>query len=102
MGKHIRAVADNQELAKIRVLIQIDALICMVHRFLSCQRHIPWYNRRCPFEYGLQQIVMILSVTVLGGLGGIYGVMLAGLFLGFAMGWPLFVSQIIEQQLRLE
>ena len=42
---------------------------------------------------GWQQIVMILSVTVLGGLGSIYGVMLAGLLLGFAMEFGLlFVS----------
>jgi branched-subunit amino acid ABC-type transport system permease component len=96
MGKHIRAVADNQDLAKIRginpdkcsdlVWFIASSLAGLGGIFLGILGAVH-------LNMGWQQIVMILSVTVLGGLGSIYGVMLAGLLLGFAMEFGLiFVS----------
>jgi neutral amino acid transport system permease protein len=94
LGKNIRAVADNQELAKIRginpdrcsdlVWFIASSLAGLGGIFLGILGAVH-------LNMGWQQIVMILSVTVLGGLGSIYGVMLAGLLLGFAMEFGLLV-----------
>ena len=56
MGKHIRAVADNQELAKIRGINpdRCSDLVWFIASSLAGLGGIfPWYIRRCPFEYGL-------------------------------------------------
>ena len=95
-GKSIRAVADNEELARARgfnprrssdiVWFVATALAGLAGVFLGIVGSLHT-------QMGWQQIIMILAVTVLGGLGSIYGVMLASVVLAFGIEIGLtFVS----------
>jgi len=87
-GKCIRAVADNEELARARgfnprrtsdiVWFIASALAGLAGIFLGIVGSLHT-------QMGWQQIIMILAVTVLGGLGSIYGVMLASVVLAFGI-----------------
>lgn len=87
-GKSIRAVADNAELARIRgfdprrssnvVWFIASGLAALAGVFLGVLGSLH-------LQMGWQQSVIILAATVLGGLGSIYGVMLAAVLLGFGM-----------------
>ena len=87
-GKNIRAVADNPELSKVRgidpkrcsdiVWFIASSLAGLAGIFLGLIGSIH-------LEMGWQQTVIILAATVLGGLGSIYGVMLAAIILGLGM-----------------
>lgn len=87
-GKCIRAVADNEDLARARgfnprrtsdiVWFVATALAGLAGIFLGIVGSLHT-------QMGWQQIIMILAVTVLGGLGSIYGVMLASVVLAFGI-----------------
>jgi len=87
-GKSIRAVADNEDLARARgfnpgrssdiVWFIATALAGLAGVFLGIVGSLHT-------QMGWQQIIMILAVTVLGGLGSIYGVMLASVVLAFGI-----------------
>lgn len=88
VGKAIRAVADNFDLARVRgintdqtanyVWFIASAFAGLAGVFAgiigSIHTGMGWY-----------QILIILAATVLGGLGSLYGVMLASLLLGLGM-----------------
>jgi neutral amino acid transport system permease protein len=88
VGKSIRAVADNFDLARVRgfdprrtsdyVWFIASALagVAGVFSGIIGSLHL---------GMGWQQIIIILAATVLGGLGSIYGVMLASVLLGIGM-----------------
>jgi len=88
LGKSIRAVADNIDLARIRgfdprhssnvVWFVASGLAALAGVFLGVLGSLH-------LQMGWQQSVIILAATVLGGLGSIYGVMLAAVVLGFGM-----------------
>ncbi|WP_169833468.1 branched-chain amino acid ABC transporter permease [Methylobrevis pamukkalensis] len=95
-GKSIRAVADNEDLARVRgfdprrtsdiVWFVATALAGLAGVFLGIVGSLHT-------QMGWQMIIMILAVTVLGGLGSIYGVMLASVVLAFGIEIGLmFVS----------
>jgi neutral amino acid transport system permease protein len=88
IGKSIRAVADNYDLARVRgfdpvrtsdyVWFIASALAGLAGVFLGIIGSLH-------LGMGWQQIIIILAATVLGGLGSIYGVMLASMLLGIGM-----------------
>ncbi|MEW5721956.1 MAG: branched-chain amino acid ABC transporter permease [Thermodesulfobacteriota bacterium] len=88
LGKAIRAVADNYDLARIRgfntrrtadwVWFIASALAGLAGILLGVIGSLHT-------EMGWDQIIIILAATVLGGLGSIYGVMLAAILLGLGM-----------------
>lgn len=87
-GKAIRAVADNYDLARVRgistkrtanyVWFIASSLAGLAGVFLGVigSLHI---------EMGWNQILIILAATVLGGLGNLYGVIMASIILGLSM-----------------
>ncbi|MCZ7662901.1 MAG: branched-chain amino acid ABC transporter permease [Thermoleophilia bacterium] len=87
-GKLIRAVADNHDLARIRginplrralyVWFIASGMAAMSGIFLGMISSID-------LELGWKQILIILSATVLGGLGSTYGVMFAAILIGLSM-----------------
>lgn len=88
VGKSIRAVADNYDLARVRgfdpkrssdyVWFIASALAGVAGVFSGILGSLH-------LTMGWQQIIIILAATVLGGLGSIYGVMLASMVLGIGM-----------------
>lgn len=95
-GKSIRAVADNPDLARARgidpkrtsylVWFVAGSLGGLAGVFLGI---IGSLN----LSMGWQQIIVILATTVLGGLGSLYGVMLAAFVLAFGIEIGLLVVQ---------
>ncbi len=87
-GKSIRAVSDNEGLARARgfdpkntsylVWFVSSALGGLAGVFLGILGSLH-------LQMGWQQIIVILATTVLGGLGSIYGVMLASVVLAFGI-----------------
>lgn len=87
-GKSIRAVADNEALARARginprttsylVWFVSSALGGLAGVFLGVMGSLT-------LAMGWQQIILILATTVLGGLGSLYGVMLAAFVLAFGI-----------------
>lgn len=87
-GKSIRAVADNESLARARgidplrttylVWFVASALGGLAGVFLGVMGSLH-------LAMGWQQIIIILATTVLGGLGSLYGVMLAAFVLAFGI-----------------
>ena len=95
IGKSIRAVADNYDLARVRgfdpvrtsdyVWFIASALAGLAGVFLGIIGSVH-------LLMGWQQIIIILAATVLGGLGSIYGVMLASMLLGIGMELGISVA----------
>jgi len=93
-GKSMRAVSDNESLARLRgfdpkrtsdiVWFVGSALGGLAGVFLGALGSLH-------LQMGWQQMVIILAVAVLGGLGSIYGVMLAALVLAFGTELALTV-----------
>lgn len=87
-GKSIRAVSDNEGLARSRgidptrtsylVWFVAAALGGLAGVFLGLMGSLHT-------QMGWQQIILILATTVLGGLGSLYGVMLASYLLAFGI-----------------
>jgi neutral amino acid transport system permease protein len=87
-GKSIRAVSDNEGLARSRgidpthtsylVWFVAAALGALAGVFLGVMGSLHT-------QMGWQQIILILATTVLGGLGSLYGVMLASYLLAFGI-----------------
>ncbi len=88
IGKAIRAVSENSDLAKTRgidtkrtsnyVWFIASSLAGLSGVFLGVIGSIH-------LEMGWNQILIILAATVLGGLGSIYGVMAASVVIGLSM-----------------
>lgn len=95
-GKSIRAVADNEALARARgidprstsylVWFVASALGGLAGVFLGVMGSLT-------LAMGWQQIILILATTVLGGLGSLYGVMLASFVLAFGIEFGLLAVQ---------
>ncbi|SDB45762.1 branched-chain amino acid ABC transporter permease [Bauldia litoralis] len=87
-GKSIRAVADNEDLARARgidplrtsylVWFVASALGGLAGVFLGIMGSLH-------LSMGWQQIIIILATTVLGGIGSLYGVMLAAFVIAFGI-----------------
>jgi branched-subunit amino acid ABC-type transport system permease component len=87
-GKSIRAVSDNEDLARARgfdptrttdiVWFLASALAGLAGVLLGVVGSLHT-------QMGWQMIIMVLATTVLGGLGSIYGVMLASVVLAFGI-----------------
>lgn len=87
-GKSIRAVSDNEDLARVRgfdpkrtsdmVWFTASALGGLSGVFFGVVGSLH-------LQMGWQQTIIILAATVLGGLGSIYGVMLASVVLAFGI-----------------
>lgn len=87
-GKSIRAVSDNENLARLRgidprrtsylVWFVASALGGLAGVFLGIMGSLH-------LGMGWQQIIIILATTVLGGIGSLYGVMLAAFVLAFGI-----------------
>jgi neutral amino acid transport system permease protein len=107
LGSWIRATASNPELAVLRgipvrrvsraVWFIASALAGMAGVMLGVIGNVN-------SELGWTQILMVLAAAVLGGLGSIYGVLVAGLLLGLVMDlsalvipstWRLVVAFIV-------
>lgn len=95
-GKSIRAVSDNEELARARgidptrtsylVWFVASALGGLAGVFLGLMGSLHT-------AMGWQMIILILATTVLGGLGSLYGVMLAAFVLAFGIEVGLLVVE---------
>lgn len=95
-GKSIRAVSDNEDLARARgidptrtsylVWFVASALGGLAGVFLGLMGSLHT-------AMGWQMIILILATTVLGGLGSLYGVMLAAFVLAFGIEVGLLVVE---------
>lgn len=88
IGKSIRAVSDNYDLARVRGFdpVRTSDYVWFVASALAGVAGIfSAIIGSLHLQMGWQQIIIILSATVLGGLGSIYGVMLAAMLLGIGM-----------------
>ncbi|MFE3836524.1 branched-chain amino acid ABC transporter permease [Pseudogemmobacter sonorensis] len=87
-GKEIRAVSDNEELARARGIdpVRSSYLVWFVASSLGGLAGVLLgIMGSLHLGMGWQQIIIILATTVLGGIGSIYGVMLAAFVLAFGI-----------------
>ena len=95
-GKSIRAVADNPDLARARGIDpkRTSYLVWFVAASLGGLAGVfLGIIGSLNLSMGWQQIIVILATTVLGGLGSLYGVMLAAFVLAFGIEFGLLVVQ---------
>jgi neutral amino acid transport system permease protein len=88
LGAWIRATASNPELAHLRGIpvVRVSRAVWFVASSLAGLAGLMiGLIGNVNSELGWQQILIILAAAVLGGLGSIYGVLVAGLLLGLAM-----------------
>ncbi len=88
LGKGIRAVADNYDLARVRGFDpkrSSDYVWFIASGLAAVAGVFSGILGSLHLQMGWQQIIIILAATVLGGLGSIYGVMLASMLLGLGM-----------------
>lgn len=91
-GKSIRAVADNEALARARGIDprSTSYLVWFVSAALGGLAGVfLGVTGSLTLAMGWQQIIIILATTVLGGLGSLYGVMLAAFVLAFGIEFGL-------------
>lgn len=96
LGTWVRAVATNPQLARVRgVRIQLvsSTVWFMSAGLAGLSGMLLGVMGSATVELGWHNILVILSVTVLGGVGRIYGVVAAGLLLGLVMSLS---GQVIE------
>jgi neutral amino acid transport system permease protein len=88
LGIWIRAVASNRELARARG-VRSDLVMSVVWFLASAFAGLAGVMigalGSVHSELGWQYILTILAVAVMGGVGNLYGVMAAGLILGFVI-----------------
>jgi len=95
-GKSIRAVSDNEALARARGIDPVHAsyLVWFVASALGGLAGVfLGVMGSLHLGMGWQQIIIILATTVLGGIGSIYGVMLAAFVLAFGIELGLLVVE---------
>ncbi len=95
-GKEIRAVSDNEELARARGIdpVRSSYLVWFVASALGGLAGVLMgIMGSLHLGMGWQQIIIILATTVLGGIGSIYGVMLAAYVLAFGIEIGLLVAE---------
>ena len=88
LGKSMRAVSDNPDLARVRGFDpkrSSDYVWFIASGFAALAGVFSGIIGSLHLQMGWQQIIIILAATVLGGLGSIYGVMLASMLLGLGM-----------------
>ncbi len=88
LGKGIRAVADNYDLVRIRGFDperSSDVVWFIASGLAAVAGVFAGIVGSLHLQMGWQQIIIILAATVLGGIGSIYGVMLASMLLGLGM-----------------
>ena len=88
LGKAIRAVADNYDLARIRgfnTRLTSDWVWFIASGLAALAGVFSGILGSLHTDMGWHQIIIILAATVLGGLGSLYGVMVASLLLGLCM-----------------
>jgi branched-chain amino acid transport system permease protein len=96
LGTWVRAVATNPQLARVRgVRIQLvsSTVWFMSAGLAGLSGMLLGVMGSASIELGWHNILVILSVAVLGGVGRIYGVVAAGLLLGLVMSLS---GQVIE------
>lgn len=96
LGTWVRAVATNPQLARVRgVRIQLvsSTVWFMSAGLAGLSGMLLGVMGSATVELGWHNILVILSVAVLGGVGRIYGVVAAGLLLGLVMSLS---GQVIE------
>lgn len=88
LGVWIRAVASNSDLARVRG-IRVDRVSATVWFIASALAGLAGVLvgivGSVNAEIGWLNILIILAAAIVGGLGSVYGVIAAGLFLGLAM-----------------
>jgi branched-chain amino acid transport system permease protein len=100
LGTWVRAVATNPELARVRGVR--TGLVSSTVWFLAAglaglSGMLLGVMGSASIELGWHNILVILSVAVLGGVGRIYGVVAAGLLLGLVMSVSGLVIPIAYQ-----
>lgn len=90
VGKAMRALADNRDLARVcgidvdRIVLYVwaiaGALVALAGLFLSLQQ-----NNNVNVGMGFGLLIPIFASVVLGGIGSPYGAMVGGLVVGVAM-----------------
>lgn len=94
LGKMIRAMASNYQLARVRGIDtdQLSTFIWLLATGMAALAGILLgVIGSVNIHMGWSQILMILAATVLGGMGSIYGVMAASLLLGLGMDLSVLV-----------
>lgn len=88
MGVQIRAVASNRDLAAVRGVrtsLTMSIVWFIASALAGLAGVLIGVLGSVHSELGWQYILVILAVTVMGGLGNLYGVLVAGLILGLVM-----------------
>lgn len=87
-GKGFRAMAENRDLAQIRGINskKLSNYVWLVSSGLAGLAGILLaMTGTLHMELGWQQILIIMSVVIVGGMGNIYGTMVAALLIGLSM-----------------
>ncbi|MEK3990236.1 MULTISPECIES: ABC transporter permease subunit [Robertmurraya] len=87
-GKGFRAMAENRDLAQIRGINsrKLSDYVWLISSGLAGLAGILLaMTGTLNMELGWQQILIIMSVVIVGGIGNIYGTMLAALIIGLSM-----------------
>lgn len=87
-GKGFRAMAENRDLAQIRGINskKLSNYVWLISSGLAGLAGIMLaMNGTLNMELGWQQILLIMSVVIVGGMGNLYGTMLAALLIGLSM-----------------
>ncbi|OMP67265.1 branched-chain amino acid ABC transporter permease [Domibacillus epiphyticus] len=87
-GKGFRAMAENRDLAQIRGINskKLSDYVWLISSGLAGLAGILLaMTGTLNMELGWQQILIIMSVAIVGGMGNLYGTMLAALIIGLSM-----------------
>jgi branched-subunit amino acid ABC-type transport system permease component len=87
-GRGVRAMAGNRELAEIRGINSkqlSDRVWLMASGMAGLAGIMLGMTGALNMELGWQQILIIMAVAILGGLGNLYGTMLAAFLIGLVM-----------------
>lgn len=100
LGTWVRAVATNPELARargIRVQLVSSTVWFLAAGLAGLAGMLLGIMGSAGSELGWSNILLILAVAVMGGVGRIYGVMASGLLLGIVMSLSALVIPIAYQ-----
>jgi branched-subunit amino acid ABC-type transport system permease component len=93
-GKGFRAMAENRDLAQIRGINskKLSDYVWLISSGLAGLAGILLaMTGTLNMELGWQQILIIMSVVIVGGMGNLYGTMLAALIIGLSMDISTFI-----------
>lgn len=96
IGRASRAYADNPQLAKVSGVSEVKVMTFMwgTAGFLAGVGGIMWaaYTSQVTPNMGFENLLRIFATTILGGMTSFYGTIAAGLIVGFAENYGIYLA----------